>query len=91
MFDRSLGQCALPQRAPCRSTTGPSAPDCSCPGPNFPQGDCLRIVNLPFSNNCYRYAICYGGGMIGERECTDGLQFNPTLGQCDRAENIVPP
>ncbi|EAT48017.1 AAEL000901-PA [Aedes aegypti] len=45
------------------------------------------ILNLPHPKSCQKFVMCFMGA-AHERQCSDGLLFNPVVGQCDLAANV---
>lgn len=74
-FDRREGRCVQQELAQCDYLR--------CP----PTGN--KIVADP--SNCSRYLVCVDGEEVANRECADGLLFDPSLGSCARAETVQCP
>lgn len=84
VFDRYAFACIHGDPDQCEySIDGPPNTPKRCP----PVDDPNNPVFLPDLNDCRKYFICSNGSKI-ERECVDGLLWNPEREWCDHPENV---
>lgn len=79
-FDRYVSACTHGDPDQCENSTDKPT---SCP----PVDDPNNPVFLPDLSNCRKYYVCSNGIKI-ERECLDGLSWNPKEDWCDLPKNV---
>jgi hypothetical protein len=77
------------QQCPTGLVFDPNIEGCNYPDlvfcPNLCPSDV--VVNLPHNNNCSLYWLCVFGDPT-LKQCAPGLLFDPTIGQCNVADQV---
>lgn len=79
VFDPAIRRCNFPYGTGCEGDTAP--PSDTCPAVDGP-----TPIYKSDPNSCSNYYVCSGGRQI-QRQCAQGLHFNPILEVCDIPEN----
>lgn len=78
VFDPNMQRCSLVTGTGCE---GDETPEEGCPAVDGPEP-----TYLVHATNCRLYFVCSNGVPL-ERQCAQGLHFNPVLRACDTPEN----
>ncbi|XP_022257598.1 uncharacterized protein LOC106473456 [Limulus polyphemus] len=84
-FNERLKVCDWPQNACCEKNRPCPEPT---PTPTQPEDVCnCECCFFPDKNDCSAYTYCEKG-ILYKKRCSEGLYFNPRIGNCDYKQNV---